>query len=76
MLSLVMAPKDVYFKIFKVKPLKSDAMTDAHIANLGFIKGAVIKVVNENNGNLIVSVKDSRVAIGKDIAKKIIVEEM
>ena len=35
-----------------------------------------IKVVNENDGNLIVSIKDARVAIGKDIAKKIMVEEM
>lgn len=76
LLSLVMAPKDVYFKIFKIKPLKSSAMTESHLSNLGFIKGAVIKVVNENDGNLIVSIKDSRVAIGKDIAKKIIVEEM
>ncbi|WP_231549539.1 FeoA domain-containing protein [Anaerococcus lactolyticus] len=31
-----------------------------------------MKVVNENDGNLIVYVKDSRVAIGKDIAKKIL----
>ncbi|MDU5185261.1 MAG: FeoA family protein [Peptoniphilus harei] len=46
------------------------------MANLGFVKDAVIKVVNENDGNLIVYVKDSRVALGKDIAKKILVEEL
>lgn len=76
MLSLVMAPLNVSFKIFKVKSLKDSDVTESHLANLGFVKGAVIKVVNENDGNLIVSIKDARVAIGKDIAKKILVEEM
>lgn len=76
MLSLIMAPLNINFKILKVKSLKNCSVTESHLANLGFVKGAVIKVVNENDGNLIVSIKDSRVAIGKDIAKKILVEEM
>lgn len=76
MLSLVMVPLNVNFKIFKVRSLKNSDVTESHLANLGFVKGAVIKVVNENDGNLIVSIKDARVAIGKDIAKKILVEEM
>lgn len=76
MLSLIMAPLNVNFKILKVKSLKNSSVTESHLANIGFVKGAVIKVVNENDGNLIVSIKDSRVAIGKDIAKKILVEEM
>lgn len=76
MLSLLMAPLNVNFKILRVKVLRNSDVTESHLANLGFVKGAVIKVVNENDGNLIVSIKDARVAIGKDIAKKIIVEEM
>ena len=76
MLSLIMAPLNVNFKILTVKSLKNSSVTESHLANIGFVKGAVIKVVNENDGNLIVSIKDSRVAIGKDIAKKILVEEM
>lgn len=76
MLSLLMAPLNVNFKILRVKALRNSDVTESHLANLGFVKGAVIKVVNENDGNLIVSIKDARVAIGKDIAKKIMVEEM
>lgn len=76
MLSLIIAPLNINFKILKVKSLKNSSVTESHLANLGFVKGAVIKVVNENDGNLIVSIKDARVAIGKDIAKKILVEEM
>lgn len=38
---------------------------------MGFIEGAVITVVSENFGNLIVKIKGSRVAIGKDLATRI-----
>ena len=37
------------------------------LENLGFVVGGTVTVVSENDGNLIVNVKDSRVAIGKDI---------
>ena len=44
-----------------------------HLENLGFVVGGTVTVVSENDGNLIVNVKDSRVAIGKDMANKIMV---
>ena len=44
-----------------------------HLENLGFVVGGVVTVVSEINGSLIVNVKDSRVAIGKDMANKIMV---
>lgn len=47
--------------------------TRRFIENLGFVAGAEVTVVSEINGNMIVNVKDSRVAIGKDMAKKIMV---
>lgn len=71
MFSLVMAPLNVNYKILRIKSLGDSNITESHLANLGFVKDAVIKVVNENDGNLIVYVKDSRVALGKDIAKNI-----
>ena len=42
------------------------------LENLGFVTGGEVTVVSEINGN-IVNVKDSRVAIGKDMANKIMV---
>ena len=43
------------------------------LANIGFVVGAAVTVISEIKGNIIVEVKDSRVAIGKDMANKIIV---
>lgn len=47
--------------------------TRRFLENLGFVAGGEVTVVSEMNGNMIVNVKDSRVAIGKDMANKIIV---
>ncbi|MDD6258174.1 MAG: FeoA domain-containing protein [Erysipelotrichaceae bacterium] len=44
-----------------------------HLADLGFVVGGKVTVVTEANGNLIVNVKESRVAIGKNMAMKIMV---
>lgn len=45
-----------------------------HLQNLGFVEGDDIEVVSELNGNLIISVKDVRVAISKEMANRIMVE--
>ena len=47
--------------------------TRRFLENLGFVTGGVVTVVSESGGNMIVNVKDSRVAIGKDMANKIMV---
>lgn len=47
--------------------------TRRFLENLGFVAGGVVTVVTEVGGNLIVNVKESRVAIGKDMANKILV---
>ena len=44
--------------------------TKRFLENLGFVTGAKVTVVE---GNIIVNVKDSRIAIGKDMANKIMV---
>ena len=43
------------------------------LGNKGFVVGAAVTVISEIKGNMIVEVKDSRVAIGKDMANKIMV---
>ena len=45
--------------------------TRRFLENLGFVSGAEVTVVSEAQGNMIVNIKDSRVAIGKDMANKI-----
>ncbi len=44
-----------------------------HLAELGFVVGGDVTVVSEMAGNLIVQVKDSRIALGKAMANKIMV---
>lgn len=43
------------------------------LEKLGFVPGTLVIVVNEINGNVIVNVKESRVAISREMASKIIV---
>ncbi|MBD5541765.1 MAG: ferrous iron transport protein A [Lachnospiraceae bacterium] len=47
--------------------------TKRFLENLGFVTGGTVTVISEMGGNIIVNVKDSRVAIGKDMANKIMV---
>ena len=44
-----------------------------HLENLGFVAGSSVTVVNELSGNVIVNVKEARVAISKEMALKIMV---
>ncbi len=56
-----------------IKKIGGKEETRRFLENLGFTAGGVVKVVSMINGNMIVNVKDSRVAIGKDMANRIMV---
>lgn len=56
-----------------IKKIGGKEETKKFLESLGFVVGSLVTVVSEMSGNLIVNIKDSRVAIGKDIATKIIV---
>lgn len=56
-----------------IKKVGGKKETRKFLENLGFVTGGIVTVVSEIGGNLIVNVKDSRVAIGKDMANKIMV---
>ena len=44
-----------------------------HLEDMGFVAGGPVTVINTINGNLIVKVKESRVAISREMAGKIMV---
>ncbi len=44
-----------------------------HLENLGFVVGGTVTVVTSLNGNVIVKVKESRVAIDDEMAHKIMI---
>lgn len=56
-----------------IKKVGGKDETRRFLENLGFVPGGTVTVVSEMNGNIIVNVKESRVAIGKDMANKIMV---
>ncbi|MGN1344404.1 MAG: ferrous iron transport protein A [Traorella sp.] len=56
-----------------IKKIGGKQEVRAHLENLGFVVGSTIKVMNTYGGNLIVNVKESRVAISKEMAQKIMI---
>ena len=44
-----------------------------HLEKLGFVVGGNVSVINTIGGNLIVNVKEARVAISREMAQKIMV---
>ena len=44
-----------------------------HLADLGFVAGAAVNVVSSLGGNVIVKVKESRVAISEELASQIMI---
>lgn len=44
-----------------------------HLENLGFVVGGNVTVVSSLQGNLIVKVKESRIAINQDLARRIMI---
>ena len=57
----------------EIKRVGGKEETRRFLENLGFVQGAKVTVVSQIGGNVIVNVKESRVAIGKDMAHKIMV---
>lgn len=58
---------------FLIKKIMGKEEVRRFLENLGFVAGAEVSIVSKNCGNVIVQIKDSRVAISKEMAQKIIV---
>ena len=56
-----------------IKKVGGKEETRKFLENLGFVTGGTVTVISQTGGNMIVNVKDSRIAIGKDMANKIMV---
>lgn len=56
-----------------IKKIGGKQEVKAHLENLGFVIGGAVKVINTIGGNVIVNVKESRIAISKEMAQKIMV---
>lgn len=44
-----------------------------HLENLGFVVGGAVTIITVNAGNVIVKVKEARVAVSREMAQKIMI---
>ncbi len=56
-----------------IRKVGGNAETKKHLEDMGFVVGGTVTIVNTIGGNLIVKVKESRVAISQEMAGKIMV---
>ena len=56
-----------------IRKIGGSPETRKHLENLGFVVGGKVKVVQTIGGNLIVNVKESRVAVSKEMAARIMI---
>ena len=47
--------------------------TKRFLASLGFVEGGQVQVISEISGNLIVNIKDTRIALSKSMANQIMI---
>ena len=70
MMPLTKAKKGEPNKIIKIGGKDE---TRRFLESLGFVVGGEVTVVSDIGGNMILNVKDSRVALGKDMARRIMI---
>ena len=56
-----------------IKAIKGKDETRRFLESLGFVVGGSVRVISELNGDLIVNIKESRVAISRGMANRIMV---
>ena len=60
-------------EVNKIVKVGGNEETRRFLENLGFVAGTEITVVSSIGGNLIVNVKDSRIAVNEDMARHIVI---
>ena len=70
MMPLVVADLD---KEYIIRKIGGSPEVKKHLENLGFVVGGTVTIINSLGGNVIVNVKESRVAVSEEMARKIMV---
>ena len=56
-----------------IKKIGGSPQVKKHLEALGFVAGGNVTVINRIAGNIIVNVKEARVAVSKEMAQKIMI---
>ena len=57
----------------KIQKISGNDKVRQHLLELGLVTGAVVTIVSSENDNVILAVGESRVAVGADLARRIMV---
>ena len=60
-------------EVYTIKRIGGSPEIKKHLENLGFVAGGQVRVVSSLGGNVIVNVKETRVAINEEMARRIMV---
>ena len=60
-------------KEYLIKKISGNEKITHHLKDLGFVEGCSLSIVTIMNGNLIIQIKDSRIALSRELAEKIII---
>ncbi len=58
---------------YKIRKISGSGRVRLHLEELGFVVGAFVTIISACGGNLIVAIKDSRVALGEAMAQQILI---
>lgn len=56
-----------------IKKINGRENVRQHLKNLGFVTGEEVTIISKLNGNMVLSVKDSRLALDKSVTSKIMI---
>ena len=56
-----------------IKKIGGSPEVKKHLEDMGFVTGSTVEVISQSGGNIIVNVKDVRVAISREMAMKIMI---
>ena len=70
MMPLILAPVG---EVNIIKRVGGSPEVKSHLETLGFVSGAEVQIINEIAGNLIVNIKETRIAVSKEMAQKIMI---
>ena len=57
----------------RISAVNGDDSVKKHLNELGFVEGAEVEIIADNGGNLIVGLYGSRLALNRELAKRILV---
>ena len=60
--------------VVKIRKVTGKDDIKKHLNDLGFVEGSICSVISSINGDIILNVKDSRLALTKEMADKIMID--